>query len=537
MGTAAPLIAVILYATALFGIAGWANRQRQRLSRSQYRPAAYALGMAVYCTSWTYYGAVGSAATQGWAYLPIYVGPILLFLFAPKFMRQLVFSVHQEGASSISDFIGSRFGKSQSLAAMITIIALLGIIPYVALQLRSVGSSFVMISGGQGTSIAILVAAALLALFSILFGTRRYEAAARNEPILFAVAAESLIKLVALSSVAIFAAFIFSRASDDQRSFGLAELASRFAPVSLSIDFPIIALLSVLAFICLPRQFYVGVIEARHPDDVMRARWPFIAYLVITVLAVIPITLGGLAMLGQEQTADFFVLNLPLAAGARALALFVFLGGLAAATAMVVTETVALSTMVSNDLIAPLLLRSERSGQGRSNSFGPTMLFMRRLVICGLMAAASAYALLIPPNAQLASVGLISFVAMAQCAPFLFMAVYRGGGDALAAKAGLAAGFALWAYTLAIPAVADDVLAPLSGTLLDPHHLLGVGRLSDLVHGLLWSLGSNIAIYALLSFRQATARSMAIRLGRGRHLASVSTVGEMKQLEIGRAHV
>ena len=365
-----------VYVSALFALAYWAENRRGRWLKPRYRIPAYTLALAVYCTSWTFYGAVGSAVADGWLYLPIYLGPILVYLFGWRFLERLVATVQREGATSIADFIGSRFGKSRTVAALVTLLALLGTIPYLALQLRSVGTSFAEFTGSSNPGLVMGLTAAMLALFAMLFGTRRYEAAGRNDGVLFAVGVESLVKLTALVAAGVFAAVIFMGLDAPVREAGIAALGETFAPASIGIDFFVITLLSMTAIVCLPRQFYIGVIEAASVQDVGRSRLPFVAYLAITSLVVIPIALAGTALVPRDASADLLVLEMPLAAGADALAILVFIGGFSAATGMAIVESVALSTMVSNDLIAPLLLRSPR--WANDANLGRVMLTIRR---------------------------------------------------------------------------------------------------------------------------------------------------------------
>lgn len=521
------ILIALTYGASMFGGAAWAQRRRAQLERSPFRFYAYALALPVYCTSWTYFGAVGMAAAQGWGYLPIYVGPMLLFLLGGPFLMRLTAAVHAEGATSISDFIGSRFQKSRGVGALVTLLALLGTIPYLALQLRSVGISYALVSGTGAVIPPILCVAAGLALFAILFGTRVFDAAARNEGVLFAVAAESVVKLLALCGIALFAILLFVQAPDARQAAGLAALARTFRPTALGIDFPVVTLISVMAILCLPRQFYIGVMEARAPADIVRVRWTFILYLLLTVLAVVPITLTGLALLPDGAQPDFFVLALPMDAGAGWLALLVFLGGLSAAVAMAVTETIALSTMVSNDLIAPFLLRSQSEGA----NFGRILLLVRRATIVLLMGSAVAYAAFIPGDAQLASVGLIAFVAMAQSAPALVMAVLRPNNDAAAAKAGLSVGLILWLYTLFLPGVGGYLLpGTLENTLFDPHALLGIGGMSAITHGALWSLGGNMVAFAVVAARRIDRRDLSLRISRQRGIAQIDHRGALAEM-------
>ncbi|MEQ1539724.1 MAG: PAS-domain containing protein [Sphingorhabdus sp.] len=527
---ALPLAVVIVYALCLFAFASWAERHSNSGLKQRLRVPTYALALAVYCTSWTYYGAVGSAVADGWSYLPIYLGPILVFVFAHPFLRKLIDAVKSDGAHSISEFIGGRFGKSQGVAALVTILALLGSIPYLALQLRSLGTTYSLISGGGSPSTAMAVAAVGLALFTMVYGTRRYEAAGRNDAVLFAVGIESLLKLAALLVAGVIAILLITRADTAAATAGLSQLTENFQPSNIGIDFFIITLLSMAAIICLPRQFYVTVIEAESSSDLSGARWPFIAYMVITLLVVLPISAAGISLLPDDVRPDLYVLQLPLSQQMNLPALFVFLGGFSAATAMVLVETIALSTMVSNDLIAPLLVRTNRlKGEG---DLGRAVLMSRRFVMAAIMLAALGWALGIPDNQQLASIGLVAFAAMAQFAPALILAVMGSNRDASAAKAGLIAGLVVWIYTLAIPQMVGETwLNAVKGTLADPNALLGIDGLSPISHGAIWSIGANLVIFSVVTMRRMqTAALPGLLRNAYPDAASAATIGELKVL-------
>lgn len=493
------IIAAIAFASAMFLLAGYVERRRARFAAGRWRASAYALGLGVYCTSWTFYGAVGSAAYDGWSYLPIYLGPALLFLLAPRLLVRIAEAAREEGATSVSDLIGARFGRSRGLAALVTVTATLGVIPYIALQLRSIGQAFALVSGSGHAFVAMLTAALLLALFALLFGTRRFDRAGRNEGLLYATAAESVFKLLALAAVAGLALTLLLAAPGAGRT-SVAALGRLFAPERFAGETLVIAALAMAAVLALPRQFYIGVIEARSPADISRARWPFIGYLLAMALLVPPIAIAGLALVPATVPPDAYVLALPLTAGMPSLALLAALGGFSAATAMVVVETIALATMISNDLIAPLVLRQARLAS--QPDLGGLLLRVRRASVVVVIGMALAWAQAVPADYRLASIGHIAFAAMAQFAPLLLLAAQRRHGDALAAIAALATGLVLWLYTLALPPILPPaLLAALAGSPIDPRHLLGIGAMSPLVHGVVWSLGANLAVFALLSAR------------------------------------
>lgn len=522
-----PLVAALAYTLVLFGVA-W--RAEHRASAPGWRVSTYALSLAVYCTSWTFFGAVGTAAGSGWNYLPIYLGPALLFLLAPGFLQRLITVAHREGATSIADFISRRHGKSTALSALVTAFALFSALPYIALQLKSVGMSYAeLVSSGPqrgvsaGNDGVVFVVAAALALFAILFGTRRYDVAGHNRGLVVAVAVESAVKLVALCIVGGFAIVLFEAASPVVQTQGAARFSAQFDTARLSPDFVTITVLSMAAIVCLPRQFYVGVVEAPSADIVRRARWPFIAYMVLTSLVVLPITLAGLTLLDASATPDLYVLDLPLAGGNSVLALLVFLGGFSAATAMVVVETLALSTMVSNGLIAPLLLRSRMAA--READMGGLLVVARRLTIVAIVGAAYGYYSIVEHSETLAAIGLVAFAAVAQFAPSLVASVLRDGCDPRSARSGLIAGMALWFYTLVLPSALGG--ARPDWGLLDPQALFWIDGLSPLTHGVLWSLGANLLIYA---GSQSRTRPRRPETGEGPCFGAVTSVADLRDL-------
>ncbi|GBF57062.1 sensor protein TorS [Candidatus Phycosocius bacilliformis] len=531
MDGALPLIIILTYAGLLFAGASWAEGRGGQALKDLLRRPTYALALGVYCTSWTFYGAVGSAVADGWSYVPIYLGPILVFVFGRAFLVRMVEAVKADGASSISEFIGGRFGSSRTVAALVTILALLGAVPYIALQLKSLSTTYALVTGASNLPLILVVTAALLAGWAMVYGTRRYEAAARNDAVLFAVGFESLFKLVTLLAVASFAATLLVEVSPQVLARTQATMAETFSPHAINADFFIITLLSMAAIIALPRQFYFMVIAAQNSRDLERARWPFVAYMLATLAVVIPLAGAGIAILPDTARPDLYVLLLPLSQGANMMAILVFLGGFSAATAMVLVETIALSTMVSNDLVAPALLR--REGPNGPANFGKLMLLVRRSAIGAIMLFALLWALAIPDNQRLASIGLVAFAAMAQFVPVLILAVYRGNRDAMAARYSLLAGLLVWFYTLALPQLlGPGFLALLSGTLFDPYHLFWIGSLSPISHGAVWSLGLNLAVYVLVTARRVQASALPGLLRAPGNVATLppATISDLKAL-------
>lgn len=504
-----PLTALV-YIALLFALAFWGDRQVGRFSQRQ-RMVLFSLTIAVYCTSWTFYGAVGAAVQDGWSFLPIYLGPLLLLLFGHRLWERLVLASRTQGITSIADFIAARYGKAPHLAALVALFAVIGVLPYIALQLKAVAlSAQVMADHGMAMDLlpgdTALWTALLLALLAILFGTRRLDASEHHLGLMLAIGLESLVKLVALVAVALFAldALALDTLWQDERVRHLA------APGDLPPGFLAQTLLAFAALFCLPRQFHVGVVECDDVRHVQGARWLFGGYLVLVTLAVLPIAAVALTdprLAGLNP--DIAVLALPLAAGNDGLALLAFLGGFSAATGMVIVATVALSTMVSNDLVIPALLRLQRLRLGERRQMKGMLLAARRLSIITIVLLGYGGYQLIDQYQQLATIGLLAFAAVAQFAPAIIGGLYWRGGSRVGATAGLCAGFALWIYTLLLPALLRSGGAgpewlragPFGIDWLRPESLFKLAGWDALTHGVFWSLLVNTSLYVLLSLR------------------------------------
>ena len=519
----------LLFAVARFGDA------RADAGRSIITANVYAMSLAVYCTSWTFYGSVGRATSGGLSFLTIYLGPTLMLLFVGVIVKMVRISKAQR-ITSIADFIASRYGKSQLLAGLVTVIAVVGVVPYIALQLKAVAASLEVLfhtSGGgflPGMIDSTFIIAALLALFTILFGTRHLDATERHEGMVAAIAFESVVKLAAFLAVGVFVTYgMFGGLSDlFQRAAALPE-AARLLQLDSSRagTWTALIILSGLAIIFLPRQFQIIVVENVDESHLKRAVWLFPLYLVLINIFVLPLALGGLLHFsGQDFNPDTFVLTLPLARGAESLALLVFIGGLSAATGMVIVETIALSTMVCNDLVMPWLLRSQWLGVGERKDLSGLLLGIRRAAIVLILllgyiyfrAAGEAYALV--------GIGLISFAAVAQFAPAMFGGMYWKQGTRAGAVAGLLGGFAVWLYTLLLPSFAksgwidrgfvDQGLWGIEA--LRAQALFGLSGLDEISHSLWWSLFANIGLYVLVSLN---SRPDAVEAGQAERFVDV----------------
>ena len=461
------VIAVALaYIGLLFLIASYGDRTRGLGRDGRARLLIYPLSLAIYCTSWTFFGSVGFASRTGFDFLTIYVGPALMIgLFGPLLMR-IVRLAKAQNITSIADFIAARYGKGQAVAATVALIAIVGTIPYIALQLKAVSSSLETIlahitAGTEVTrpllgDIALFVALSM-ATFAVLFGTRHIDATEHQDGLMLAVATESIVKLLAFLAVGIFVTFwmfdgpiaLFKEAMERPAT---AAIFGREPRVDTLVA---MTLLSFVAFILLPRQFHVAVVENNNEGEIKRAVWLFPLYLVLINLFVVPIALAGLLTFPAGKVdSDMFVLALPLESGSNLFTIIAFVGGLSAATAMVIVESVALSIMVSNDLVMPFVLqRRETLISGREN-IGSLLLTVRRLAIFAILLLAYLY-YRSAGEAQLASIGLLSFAAIAQLAPAFFGGLLWRRATAAGAIAGMTAGFLVWAYTLLLPTLSD----------------------------------------------------------------------------------
>lgn len=497
------LFVTALYLAGLFWIAWRRDREATEPGFVQH-PIIYALAIAVYCTSWTYFGAVGTAVSSGWDYLPIYLGPIIVFTLMPGLVRRIGDIVRREGVTSLSDFLSARYGKSQSVATLATIAAVTGSLPYIALQLKSVGMSFVALAqsvpqddSSRPADETVLVMALILAVFAILFGARQSDKTRHNAGLMRVLALEALVKLGALLAVCLLSLSLLGSEAVTLSPDAL----TVFEPGSLSARFITITLLSMGAIICLPRQFHITMIERRDRQEMATARWLFPLYLTATSLVVVPIALVGMSVLPANSPADLYVLNLPLSQGDGILALIVFLGGFSAAMGMVIVSTVALSTMVTNDLIVPALLKSGRFSSLTGDS-GARLLSIRRGVILALLLLAYGYYRAAGGSEALAQIGLLSFAAAIQFAPALLGAIYWKDGRRAGAIAGLILGLGIWAYTLFLPALLGHGRFSASvPDWLNPHALFGASFGDSLTHGVIWSLGLNLAGYIIGSLR------------------------------------
>jgi PAS domain S-box-containing protein len=510
----APLAAVVLgYLAFLFAVAWAAERFGRRLARPGVRTLSYVLAVSVYCTAWTFYGSVGLAASRGVEFLTIYLGPALIALLWPTVLRKLVRVAKEQRITTISDFIASRYGKSAPLGMLVATLVVCGMIPYIALQLKAVSVSLRLMMGPHWFAAEdfdpTLWIAVTLALFGIFFGARNLDFTRQQTGLITAVAVESLVKLVAFLAAGVWVTWwlfggigdIFSRVADHPEWSRLLTLGA--AGSASYTRWAAMLLISMLAVVFLPRQFHVLVVQNPRERDVHTAAWAFPLYLLLINLFVLPIAFAGLLHFeGGTAMADSFILALPLRESATLVAVVVFLGGFSAATAMIVVDSLALSKMISNDIVLPFVLRKRDFAEVYWVSLLSTRLGILALVTLGYM-----WAKVEAGQVLLVEMGLLSFIAVSQCAPAVLLGLYWRHGTRRGVMCGICTGFALWFYTLILPAlVKEGVLSPtllsdgpFGVTWLSPVSLLGVHGLDTLSHGVFWSLFVNTLLYVVVS--------------------------------------
>ncbi len=513
------------YIGLLFAIAYIGDRHAEIGMSLVSNPYIYALSLAVYCTAWTFYGSVGRAATSGLGFLPTYIGPTLAAALGWLVLRKIIRISKIHRITSIADFIASRYGKSTLLGSVVTIIAVLGIIPYISLQLKAIATSYLIIIDYPQTSVARHFAeiavlkdtafyiALILAVFTILFGTRHLEATERHEGLVAAIAFESIVKLIAFLAVGVFVTYGMYQGFGDifEKARSMPELRHSLTMESrpgIYANWCIHILLSMMAVMFLPRQFQVSVVENVNEDHLNKAIWLFPLYLLAINIFVLPIAYGGvLHFQGSGADADTFVLTLPMEMNKPILALLVFIGGMSAATGMVIVATIALSTMICNDLVMPVMLRWPFLGLAHTSDLSNVLLSIRRGSIVLVLLLGYAYYRFVGEYYSLVSIGLISFVAVTQFAPSILGGIFWKRGTKAGALCGLIAGFVVWGYTLVIPSLVQAGFlppefvseGPFGIALLKPFQLFGLTDLDHIAHAVFWSLLANTTMFVGVS--------------------------------------
>ncbi|MDE0590037.1 ATP-binding protein [Halocynthiibacter sp. C4] len=510
------LVTVCLaYVAALFLIAWFAERRAAagRIGWLQ-SPIVYTLSLSIYCTAWTFYGAVGYAARSGLEFATIYLGPTIVMIGWWWILRKLVRIGKMQRITSVADLISSRFGKSTSLGVIVTLLAVIGTTPYIALQLQSVTLSLAVFADPQSeaardlNSTAIWIAAGL-AVFTVLFGTRNLDANERHHGVVTAIAVEAVVKLVALIAVGVFVVWgVAGGVGDTLARIDASEISQIKPDASRWIS---LTFLSAAAFICLPRMFQVMVVENAKESHVATASWAFPLYLLAMCIFVLPIAVVGLDLLPEGTNPDLFVLTVPLSQQQNGLAMLSFLGGFSSATSMVIVAAIALSTMVSNHIVMPIWLSKNKSGAMVSGDVRQVVLIARRCSIAGVLALGYLYFRFSGGGEALAAIGLISFAGVAQVLPALLGGIFWRGATRTGAIIGVVIGFSIWSYTMFLPSLGANGLmsaaflaeGPFGITWLRPQALFGIEGLDPVVHAIVWSISLNtlgFCIGSLLSF-------------------------------------
>lgn len=511
---------ILCYLSLLFLIAYYAEIRERKGKSIVANPYIYSLSLAVYCTAWTFYGSVGKAATSGLSFLTIYLGPTLMAILWPLFLKKVIRIAKANRITTLSDFIGFRYGKSLFLSALCAIVTVVGIIPYIGLQIKAIIHTFIIISGETSGSVAAsLFITAILGIFAIIFGARRLDASERHGGLVFAIAFESIIKLIAFILVGVFVTYgifsgfddIITRLMDSEHSVLLflgtgtgTEYSEWFA----------LLFLSMMAIVFLPRQFQMAVVENYDERHVEKAAWLFPLYLLLINMFVMPIAYGGLLQGWSGKDADYFVLTIPYGYGEKYLALFAFIGGFSAATAMVIVESLALSTMFMNSIIMPALIEFHEV-----KGFPSIVLNIKRLVILGVVYMGYLFATSIGEFYGLVEIGLKSFELVALFAPAFFLGLYWKRGTKAGAAAGLIAGFIVWFYTLVIPDLIRAGIISESGLIgrmvesdfLNPDALFGIKGFGKWGHSLFWGMLFNLILYLGVSLFTGQSREEEIQ--------------------------
>ncbi|MDB5524218.1 MAG: hybrid sensor histidine kinase/response regulator [Rhizobium sp.] len=471
----------IAYLMLLFAVATIGDRRtRAGAGAAKGRPVVYALSLAIYCTSWTYFGGVGLAAERGLEFLTIYIGPVLVFTVGLPILKRITTIAKAEKLTSIADFIAARYGKNPVVAMIVAIIALAGAVPYIALQLKAVSNSVSALVDTSNYAIGIdnnqlidlpLLVSLSLAFFAVVFGTRHADATEHQDGLILAIATESVVKLIAILTVGITVVYVLFDGPGNllDLAWQHTEAASALSHRTPMSRWIVLTMLSAFAIIMLPRQFHVTVVENRTPGELRLASLFFPLYLIAINIFVLPIALGGVIFFNGTGDADLYVLTLPLKAGMPTVTLIAFIGGFSAATAMVIVASVALAIMISNDIVMPILLRRNLVGR-RGNAgedLGRLLLSVRRGAIFAVLLLGYAYYRSTSSESGLASIGLIAFAAISQMAPALLGGLFWRRANARGAIAGLVSGFAIWIWLLFIPSLGGTDTSRDAGAILD----------------------------------------------------------------------
>lgn len=522
MNSSILILASLLYLSFLFGVAYWAEKQSEKGKSLVTNPYIYALSLAVYCTAWTFYGSVGRVVTNGIEFLAVFIGPSIMMPIWWIVLRKIIRICKAQRITSIADFISSRYGKNATLGVVVTLMCILGILPYIAIQIKAISSSFMIAMRSSpkenigkfflnDLSFYFVIA---LSIFTIIFGTRKIDSTERHEGMVATIAMESIIKLVAFMTVGFFVTYtIFDGFTD------IFEKASRIPELSKSFVFNTTTesstwlwhtLLSVMAIMFLPRQFQLAVVENVNEKHLNKAIWLFPLYLILINIFVIPIAMGGHILFPNNTVnSDEYVLAIPLKFNEKLLTLFTYIGGFSAATSMIIVETIALSVMISNNLVIPTILKSPKLQERFGGNISGLVKAIRRTSIVLIILLSYIYYKTIAGHYSLVSNGMVSFSAVAQFTPAIIGGIFWKGGTQKGTLIGLLVGCLIWFYTLMLPSIVGAGFFPQSimdhglfgWSILKPFALFGLKGMDSISHGLFWSLLFNTLCYLYFSIK------------------------------------
>lgn len=521
MSNLVTILSAFCYLAILFGVAYFAE-YRLKTGRSIINNGyVYSLSLAVYCTAWTYYGSVGRAVTNGIEFLGVYLGPTFASILFWPVLRKIIRICKTQRINSIADLISTRYGKNFSIAVVVTVLFVIGIIPYISLQLKAISNSIHVLTSSNLSEVSFknfytddaFYISMILAFFIILFGTRSIDASEKHEGLVAAVAFESIVKLLAFVAGGVFIVYgiyngfgdIYTKAFDAGSMKGIFQLGDKTSYATwLGL-----MMVSMLAVVFLPRQFQISVVENEKEEHLRTASWMFPLYLLLITIFVLPIAIGGkLIFVNGGVDADTFVLAIPLHFKQGWLSLLIFIGGFSAATSMIIVETIALSTMISNNIVMPLFLKSKDFKPATDGTFGRNIKNIRRFSIILIIALAYLYDKTIAQHFSLVSIGLVSFVAVAQFAPAALGGIYWKTASKNGAMAGIISGFVIWFFTLIVPSMTSAQILDngimengLFGiSLLKPFSLFGLEGMDSITHAAFWSLLINMLMFVFVSF-------------------------------------
>jgi len=498
--------AVVIYMLCLFAVAQVVEYRVAKTGRAIKSPWVFALSLAVYHTSWTFYGSVGFATTSGLLFMGLYAGALIGILFWWVTLRKMVVVKENFRITSIADFISTRYRRSQRIAGLVTLIALIGSVPYIALQLKAVVNSFEIITYDHDSPWANsgLFVTLLMTAFTIVFGVKRLDPTERHQGMMGVLVVEAFVKIVAFVAVGLFVCYVmfdgWGDIANQIRMNGLDYLTSPTATPNSASMWLTLIILSFSGILLLPRQFHVAVIENTDQKHIKTAMWLFPAYMILINLFVVPIAAAGLLLDLPSEKADFFVLLLPQLIDNEPLTMLAFIGGFSAATGMIIITTMTLSTMVSNHLILPIIELTPKAQAMRSY-----LLQIRWLLVAAIIFGSYWFELEFSDSYILVAIGLLSFVAILQFAPAVFGGIFWSRANSAGAFSGLLAGFLVWCYTLGLPTfikqgwLPPEILinGPWDIYWLRPEALFGLDNFTPVTHSVIWTLGVNISVYVI----------------------------------------